>query len=295
MAMRVQGEGRLAVSRGIDRRFRRHEDQPVPRGGAAERGSGVSDRLPASTESRSQRWTPQPATPRSSSRSLRRPSEHSLFAGRWSTCRESARFLSLESTEPAEYVADEHVAETSSHAVTVQPAAGGGNPDLPGDPGCRFAPDGALTETGGSSVPVTGGCDAPWALGLDAALRAARHVAVPDADEEGAMDEFGERSSPRVDLTGFEPRAIASFPNRPDLPTVLEQARSAIRSRRASSGFNRRLRGSGGRSTAMPSTRASIERSSTRTTARSSTAASSCRRLLLGGNVFHQDGGVGVR
>ena len=38
------------------------------------------------------------------------------------------------------------------------------------------------------------------------------------------MDEFGEPLElPRVDLTGFEPRAIASFPNRPDLPTVLEQ------------------------------------------------------------------------
>ena len=48
-------------------------------------------------------------------------------------------------------------------------------------------------------------------------LRAAQHVAVPDADEEGAVDEFGEPLDlPRLDLTGFEPEVIAAFPNRPD-------------------------------------------------------------------------------
>jgi extracellular elastinolytic metalloproteinase len=134
--------------------------------------------------------------------------------------------LSLESTEPAEYVADEHVAETSSHAVTVHlQQQYKGIPIFQATQAVRFAPDGALTETGGSSVPVTEDVDALPGLPVsDAALRAARHVAVPDADEEGAVDEFGEPLElPRVDLTGFEPRAIASFPNRPDLPTVLEQ------------------------------------------------------------------------
>lgn len=134
--------------------------------------------------------------------------------------------LSLEATEPAEYVADEHVAETSSHAVTVHlQQQHKGIPIFQATQVVRFAPDGSLSETAGSSVPVTGDIDALPTLPVrEAVLRAAQHVALPDADEEGAVDEFGEPLDlPRLDLTGFEPKAIASFSNRPDLPAVFER------------------------------------------------------------------------
>ena len=127
---------------------------------------------------------------------------------------------------PAEYVADEHVAETSSHAVTVHlQQQSEGIPIFQATQVVRFAPDGSLSKTAGSSVPVTGDIEAMPTLPVrEAVVRAAQHVAVPDADEEGGVDEFGEPLDlPRLDLTGFEPKAIASFSNQPDLPAVFER------------------------------------------------------------------------
>ncbi len=134
--------------------------------------------------------------------------------------------LSLDATEPAEYVADEHIAETSSRAMTVHlQQQYKGIPIFQAAQAVRFAPDGSVSETAGSSVPVTDDVGALPGLPVrEAVLRAARHVAAPDPDEEGAVDEFGEPFDlAHLDLTGFEPKAIASFPNRPDLPTVLER------------------------------------------------------------------------
>ena len=160
--MRVQGEGRLAVSRGNrSAGFQRHEDQPVPRGGAAERGSGGL--RPAPGEHRvavaevdattgNAALVVSESAPAEREHYVRRALEHVQGIG---------QVLSLESTEPAEYVADEHVAETSSHAVTVHPQQQHkGIPIFQATQAVRFAPDGALTETGGSSVPVTEDVDA---------------------------------------------------------------------------------------------------------------------------------------
>ena len=53
---------------------------------------------------------------------------------------------------------------------------------------------------------------------------AAEHVAEPDDDEVDATDQFGEPLAPTgVDLDGWEPRVIASFTDRPELPTVLDR------------------------------------------------------------------------
>ncbi len=136
-----------------------------------------------------------------------------------------ADVLSLEATAPADYVADEHVSETSSHAATVHlQQLYKGIPIFQATQVVRFAPDGALSETAGTSVPVTAEVDAvPTLSARDAVLRAAQHVAEPDPDEEGAVDQFGEPLDlVRLDLADFEPRAIASFSNRPDLPSVFE-------------------------------------------------------------------------
>ena len=133
--------------------------------------------------------------------------------------------LSLEATEPAEYVADEHIAETSGRAVTVHlQQQFKGIPIFQATQAVRFTPNGSVSETAGSSVPVTDDVGALPTLPVrEAVLRAAQHIAVPDSDEEGAVDEFGEPLElAHLDMTGFEPKVIASFPNRPDLPTVLE-------------------------------------------------------------------------
>ena len=47
-------------------------------------------------------------------------------------------------------------------------------------------------------------------------------MAVPHPDELGAKDQFGEPLNlPHVDLTGFQPRVIATFSDKPESPTVL--------------------------------------------------------------------------
>ena len=88
----------------------------------------------------------------------------------------------------------------------------------------RFQPDGAITESVGSTVTVAENRPVlPRLTVEDAVRRAAEHVASPDEDEQGKTDAFGESLRPAsVDLAGFEPRVTASFPDRPDLATVLE-------------------------------------------------------------------------
>ena len=133
--------------------------------------------------------------------------------------------LSLEATQPIEYLADEHTAESSSQSVTVHlQQQYKGISIFQATQAVRFSPDGTLSETAGSSVGVIADVATVPTLSVrEAVLRAAQHVAVPDADEEGAADEFGEPLDlPALDLTGFAPEVVAAFPDRPDRPTVLE-------------------------------------------------------------------------
>ena len=127
--------------------------------------------------------------------------------------------------QPAEFAPDSTVQKASSGAravhlqqlykgITVYGAART----------VRFQPDGAITESVGSTVTVAE--NRPVRPGLtveDAVQRAAEHVASPDEDEQGKTDAFGEPLRPAsVDLAGFEPRVIAAFPDRPDFASVLE-------------------------------------------------------------------------
>ena len=88
----------------------------------------------------------------------------------------------------------------------------------------RFAPNGTLQDTTGSSVTLNQELAASPTLSVqEAVLRAAQYVAVPGPDELGAKDQFGEPMNPsQVSLTGFQPKVIAIFPDKPESPTVLE-------------------------------------------------------------------------
>jgi Fungalysin metallopeptidase (M36) len=116
-----------------------------------------------------------------------------------------------------ELVADPLVPRTSSDARVVHfQQRHHGIPIFQASIGVRFEPDGRLAEAGGSVVTVAE--DPPAGPGLsaqEAVLRAARHVAPPEPDEE-----FGDR--PALDLTGFEPRVRAVFAELPERATVLE-------------------------------------------------------------------------
>lgn len=133
--------------------------------------------------------------------------------------------LSVESTQAPEFTADPNPQTTSSGSVIVHLQQNyKGIPIFQAAEAVRFAPDGALAETAGSSISIlTDKSTAPAISVQEAVLKAAQHVAVPDSDEQGETDPFGEPlPTGSVDLTGFQPKVIASFPEQPEKTTVLE-------------------------------------------------------------------------
>lgn len=139
--------------------------------------------------------------------------------------RNIGRVLGLEATQPAEFLADPNVQQTSSGAVAVHlQQQYKGIPIFQAAQVVRFGPDGALRDTAGSSITIATEVSVSPKLSVqEAVLKAASHVAVPHADEQGTKDQFGEPLNlTSVDLTGFLPKVITAFSNKPDSPTVLE-------------------------------------------------------------------------
>jgi extracellular elastinolytic metalloproteinase len=133
--------------------------------------------------------------------------------------------LGFAAEQPAEFVPDPGVPETSAgaHAVNLQQLHRG-IPIYDAARTVRFAPDGQVTEVVGRTVTVDEELSAiPTLSAAEAVRRAAEHVARPAPDEEERRDPFGEPlPSPQLDLSGFEPKVSAAFPERPDSPTVFE-------------------------------------------------------------------------
>jgi len=135
------------------------------------------------------------------------------------------RVLGFAETQPTDFVSDPQVQEVSSGAKAVYlHQQYKGIPIFQATQTVRFDPNGALTESVGSTITVNGELQVSPQLGVkQAVMEAAEHVAFPDNDELGEVDAFGEPLPlPSVDLTGFEPRIVATFPEKPDQPTVLE-------------------------------------------------------------------------
>jgi len=124
-----------------------------------------------------------------------------------------------------EVLADPLVHETSSGARAVNlHQLHEGIPVYDAARTVRFAPSGEITEVVGRTVTVASRTPAVPSLTVEEAVRrAAEHVARPAADELDAVDPFGEPLPPLgVDLEGFEPKAVTKFPDKPDMPAVLE-------------------------------------------------------------------------
>jgi extracellular elastinolytic metalloproteinase len=132
--------------------------------------------------------------------------------------------LGLEATQAPEYAADPQIQQTSSGAVTVHAQQQyKGITIFDAAQAVRFAPDGTLAETVGSTVTVVQDLPVAPKLSVQAAVQlAAEYVATPGEDEQGATDQFGEPlPAVSVDLTGFQPQIIASFSESPARRTVL--------------------------------------------------------------------------
>jgi extracellular elastinolytic metalloproteinase len=126
--------------------------------------------------------------------------------------------------QAAEFRAAGEEQETSTGAVAVHvQQLYGGIPVFQATETVRFAPDGALQDATGTSISVDGAPSATPRLSVeDAVLRAAEHVAVPDEDEHGSRDQFGQVIEPAaVDIAGFTP-SIREGPTDTEQRTVLD-------------------------------------------------------------------------
>ncbi len=139
--------------------------------------------------------------------------------------RSIGRALGLATTQPAEFAPDPTVQHTSSGAAAVHlHQQYKGVPIFQAAETVRFAPDGSLKDTAGNTVTIEREVElSPKLTVQEAVVRAARHVATPDPDEEGKTDPYGEPLAvTQVDVSGFVPKVVAMFTNKPERPAVLE-------------------------------------------------------------------------
>ncbi len=137
-----------------------------------------------------------------------------------------SRTMGLSETQPAEYMADPNYQTTSSGAVAVHLRQKyKGIKIFQAAETVRFDPNGGIKETVGNSFTVSSDLPVSPRLSVEeAVLEAAKFVALPHPDEQGAKDQFGEPMYlSSVDLTGFVPKVTAAFNNSPDRSTVLEK------------------------------------------------------------------------
>src|SRR4051812_29122967 len=134
--------------------------------------------------------------------------------------------MGFAATQAPEYLPDPAVLETSTgaHSVNLQQRYKG-IPIFQGDATVRFGPDGRIEDTTGSVVTVNTDVATTSKVSVqDAVLAAAKAVAAPTSGATAPTDQFGETMpEPTVDISHFQPKVIAAFPNVPEKSAVLEQ------------------------------------------------------------------------
>jgi extracellular elastinolytic metalloproteinase len=135
------------------------------------------------------------------------------------------RSLGFAPGQPDEFSADPIVSRTSSGAATVHlHQQYKGIPIFQANLAVHFNPQDTLEDTLGSTIQIPKDIDPIPKLSVETAtLIAAQYIAIPRPDEQNKKDAFGVlMKPPTIDLHGFTPKVIATFDNKPDLPTVLE-------------------------------------------------------------------------
>jgi len=136
-----------------------------------------------------------------------------------------SRVLGVIATQPVEFMADPHIQRTSSDAVAVNLQQHyKGIAIFEAAQTIRFSPDGRIKQTVGNSVSVAKEMSVlPSLFAGDAVLKAAQHIAVPSADEQGEQDKFGQSLKlTEINITDFEPSIIVAYPNKPEQLSVFE-------------------------------------------------------------------------
>ncbi len=139
--------------------------------------------------------------------------------------RNNSTVFGLVATQPPEFAADPQVPQTSSGASIVNLLQQYKSiPVFQASQTIHFDPNGNLTNSVGSTVPIAQDVDVSPKLPVEqAVLKASQFVATPAPSEKNATDPFGQPLTPvTVDLTNFVPKTIAAFPELPAQPTVLD-------------------------------------------------------------------------
>jgi len=150
--------------------------------------SAVSDRLPGAHRVRVERLDATTGNP-SVVTSQSAPAETGNYVHRaLDHVRMISQALGLTATQPVEFVADPVAQKTSSGAVSVHlHQCYKGIPIFEAAETVRFAPNGRLKETVGSSVTVAQDVAVSPQINVEGAvLKAAQHIAEPHSDEKGA-------------------------------------------------------------------------------------------------------------
>jgi extracellular elastinolytic metalloproteinase len=214
------------MGREIDRRDHSvNRVTPLREAELRERAAAASDRLPGAHRVRIAGLDPNTGNPALIA-SDSAPAEEGNYVQRaMDHVRGLSGVLGLAADQPKEYQADPDYQTTSSGSVAVHlQQRYKGIPIFQAAETVRFAPSGAIQDTVGSSVTIPDEVPVSSALTVEqAVLKAAQHVAVPDAEEQGAKDQFGQpRQWTYVDLAGWEPKVSAAFAEKPERLTVLE-------------------------------------------------------------------------
>lgn len=214
------------MSREIDRRDHSvNRVTPLREAELRERAAATSDRLPGAHRVRIAGLDPTTGNPALIA-SESAPAEEGNYVQRaMDHVRGLSGVLGFAADQPTEYQADPDYQTTSSGSVAVHlQQRYKGIPIFQAAETVRFEPGGAIQETVGSSITIPDEVTVSSNLTVEqAVLKAAQHVAVPDADEAGAKDPFGEPMAwVHVDLAGWEPKVSAAFAEQPERLTVLD-------------------------------------------------------------------------
>ncbi|MBX0302954.1 M36 family metallopeptidase [Haloarcula salinisoli] len=126
--------------------------------------------------------------------------------------------------QPVEYLADSGYQRTTSNGVAVklQPAYRG-RKIFEANQTVQFAPDGRIQKVVNRGVPLPKLDDSePTIRAEEAVMQAAEYAATQQPETEEMTDQFGEPlEQVPIDLEGFEPTVLATFPDIHERPTVL--------------------------------------------------------------------------
>jgi extracellular elastinolytic metalloproteinase len=214
------------MTREIDKRdFSVNRTTSAKMGQLKQRASTISDRLPEEHRIEIKKFDATTANP-SLITSENAPAEKGNYVQRaLDHLRNIGPVLGLEPTQPAEFIPDPTINQTSSGNVAVNFLQQyKGIPIFEAAQMVRFSPNGRLDDVAGSSITISKDMTVSSKLTVqDAVMKAAKLVAEPTQAEQEATDQFGEPFKfKKVDLTNFTPKIIATIHNKPDLPTVLE-------------------------------------------------------------------------